>query len=54
MSPAEYHCPCGAVLRYKQDLRKEQGDVYARWKCKDCGLFVPGHAAERLRHQNPS
>jgi predicted SprT family Zn-dependent metalloprotease len=52
--PAEYRCGCGAVLRYKQDLRREQGDVHSKYRCKDCGLPVPGHAAERIRHQSPS
>lgn len=54
MSPATHRCDCGATLRYKQDLRKEQGDVYASWKCKHCGTQVPGRVAERIRHQHPS
>jgi len=54
MSEAEHVCPCGATLRYKQDIVKEQGDVYATWKCRDCGTQVPGTVAEKLRHQHPS
>lgn len=54
MSPAVHTCTCGAVLRYKQDLVKEDGSVYPTWKCKDCGTPVPGRVAERIRHQDPS
>lgn len=54
MSPATHTCTCGAVLRYKQDLMKENGGVYPTWKCKDCGTPVPGTVAERIRHQSPS
>jgi predicted SprT family Zn-dependent metalloprotease len=51
---AEYRCSCGAVLRYKQDIRKEQGDVYRAWKCRQCGTELPGSVGERLSHRDPS
>ncbi|MFB6183577.1 MAG: hypothetical protein ABEI96_03395 [Haloarculaceae archaeon] len=54
MSATTYRCPCGATLRYKQDLRKELGVVSSTWKCRDCGTQVPGKVAEKLRHQHPS
>lgn len=53
MAPVDYRCPCGATLRFKQDLTKE-GAIRPTWKCKDCGTPVPGQVAERLRHQHPS
>jgi hypothetical protein len=46
-------CPCGATLRYEQDLDKEPGTTGPTWKCKDCGTQVPGLVAERIRHQDP-
>ena len=54
MSGPSYRCPCGATLRYRQDLRKEQTGVYPTWKCKDCLTPVPGKIGEKLRHQHPS
>ncbi|QSG03734.1 hypothetical protein [Natranaeroarchaeum sulfidigenes] len=54
MTPATHRCVCGATLQYKQDLRKEDGDVYPIWKCRDCETPVPGQIAERIRHQHPS
>ena len=53
MSRTTYTCTCGATLRFKQDLTKEQG-VYPTWKCKDCGTPVPGKVAEQIKHQHPS
>lgn len=49
-----HRCVCGATLRYRQDLTKEQNVTYPTWKCKDCGTPVPGRIAERLKHQHPS
>ena len=47
-----YVCPgCRAELTEKDDLRKEPGEVYAKWSCRQCGTRVPGITAERLRHQ---
>ncbi|WP_195893078.1 hypothetical protein [Halopiger djelfimassiliensis] len=54
MARASYTCPCGAVLRYKQDLEKEPGTTVPSWKCKDCGTPVPGTVAEKIKHQHPS
>lgn len=54
MSPATHSCVCGATLRFKQDLSKEQDGIYPTWKCKECGTPVPGMIAERIRHQHPS
>jgi len=54
MSPSEYRCTCGALLRFKQDLTREPGTIRPRWKCRQCGTPVPGITAERLRHQHPS
>lgn len=42
---------CHAELRTKDDLRKEQGTVYASWNCRYCGKKVPGIVAEKLKHQ---
>ncbi|WP_185715591.1 hypothetical protein [Halocatena pleomorpha] len=53
MAPVDYRCPCGATLRFKQDLTKE-GAIRPTWKCKDCGTPVPGQTAEQIRHQHPS
>jgi len=49
-----YRCTCGARLRYKQDITKEQGEVYRAWKCRHCGTDIPGHVGERLSHRHPS
>jgi DNA-directed RNA polymerase subunit RPC12/RpoP len=54
MSLSTYRCTCGATLRFKQDLAKEQATTRPRWKCRDCGTPVPGQIAEKLRHQHPS
>lgn len=54
MAPSTYECTCGAVLRFRQDLIREQGEVYPTWKCKQCGTPVPGRIAEKLRHEHPS
>ena len=54
MSSASYRCTCGATLRYRQDLRKEETGIYPTWKCKDCLTPVPGQIGEKLRHQHPS
>ena len=54
MSQTSYTCNCGATLRYKQDLLKEQGDVYPTWKCRDCRSEVPSVTAEKIKHQHPS
>lgn len=54
MSSTSYRCTCGATLEFKQDLVKEQGEVYPTWKCKDCGTPVPGQIAEKIKHQHPS
>jgi hypothetical protein len=52
--PATHRCTCGTTLRYKQDIVREQGDVHASWKYRDCGTPVPGRVAEKPRHQHPS
>jgi hypothetical protein len=54
MTRTEYTCTCGATLRYKQDLTREQGTVYSTWKCRECGIPVPGQVGEKLSHQHPS
>ena len=54
MASTTYDCTCGATLRFKQDLSKEQGVPYPTWKCRQCGTPVPGTVAEKLRHQHPS
>lgn len=52
MSRTTHICQgCGLELRSKRDLRKEQGQVYSRWTCRDCGTTVPGMVAEKLKHQ---
>lgn len=52
--PAEHRCVCGALLRYRQDIRKESDSVTPTWKCTDCETPVPGTVAERIKHQHPS
>gem|GEM_PF-951730 len=47
-------CTCGATLRYRQDMVREQSGVYPTWKCKDCLTPVPSTVAERIKHQDPS
>lgn len=54
MSSASYRCTCGATLRYRQDLEKDDTGIYPTWKCKDCLTPVPGMIGEKLRHQHPS
>lgn len=54
MSPVTYSCTCGATLQFKQDLTKEQADIYPTWKCRHCGTPVPGITAEQIKHQHPS
>jgi len=54
MSQSTHRCPCGATLRYRQDLVREQSGVYPTWKCKDCLTPVPATVAERIKHQHPS
>ncbi|WP_195892448.1 hypothetical protein [Halopiger goleimassiliensis] len=54
MSRATHTCPCGAELRFKQDLEKESGGTVARWNCKQCGTRVPPIVAEKIKHQHPS
>lgn len=54
MSRTTYRCTCGALLEYKQDLRKERGVPTPTWKCSDCGTPVPGQVAEKVSHQDPS
>ena len=54
MALATYTCTCGAEIRYKQDMIREQGTVYARWKCKYCHTSVPATVAEKIKHQHPS
>lgn len=54
MSPTTYTCTCGATLQFKQDLTREQAEVYPTWKCKHCGTPVPGTVAEQIKHQYPS
>ncbi|WP_436908755.1 hypothetical protein [Halosimplex marinum] len=49
-----YTCQCGATLEYKQDLLKEQGEVYPTWKCRECLSEVPSVHAERIKHRHPS
>ncbi|WP_202911761.1 hypothetical protein [Natrialba swarupiae] len=54
MARSSHTCVCGAVLQFKQDLRKEPGTTAPTWKCKDCGTPVPGTVAEKISHQHPS
>jgi hypothetical protein len=54
MSPTTHGCPCGATLRFRQDMTKESSGVRRRWQCKDCGTPIPGIVGERLSHQHPS
>lgn len=52
MARTTYTCDgCGADLRSKRDLEKEQGQVYSSWNCSACGTSVPGVVAEKIRHQ---
>lgn len=54
MSPTTHRCTCGATLRFRQDMQKDQGGIRRSWKCKECGMPIPGQIAERLSHQHPS
>ncbi|WP_165874915.1 hypothetical protein [Natrarchaeobius oligotrophus] len=54
MARTTHTCTCGAVLRFRQDLRKEDGTAAPTWKCTDCGTPVPGIVAEKITHQHPS
>ncbi|WP_165872033.1 hypothetical protein [Natrarchaeobius halalkaliphilus] len=54
MTRTTHTCICGAVLEFRQDLRKESGTVSPTWKCTDCGTPVPGIVAEKISHQHPS
>ena len=54
MSSTSHTCTCGATLRYRQDLVREQSGIYPTWKYKDCLTPVPSTVAERIKHQHPS
>jgi len=42
---------CHAQLERKDDIEKQQGTVYASWRCQYCGTELPGIVAEKLKHQ---
>jgi hypothetical protein len=54
MSPTTHGCPCGATLRFRQDMTRDSSGIRRRWQCKDCGTPIPGIVGERLSHQHPS
>jgi hypothetical protein len=54
MSRTTHGCPCGATLRFRQDMTRESSGIRRRWQCKDCGTPIPGIVGERLSHQHPS
>ncbi|WP_247731282.1 hypothetical protein [Halovivax limisalsi] len=54
MASTTHRCVCGAELRYRQDLEKDDSGVYPTWKCKDCLTPIPGTVGEQLKHQHPS
>ncbi|WP_440767324.1 hypothetical protein [Natronorubrum sp. DTA7] len=54
MTRTTYRCPCGALVKFAQDLEKESGIATRNWKCTDCGTPVPGQIAEKVSHQHPS
>ncbi len=54
MSGPTHRCTCGATLRFRQDMEKDDTGVYPTWKCKDCLTPIPGKVGEKLRHQHPS
>jgi predicted RNA-binding Zn-ribbon protein involved in translation (DUF1610 family) len=54
MSASTYDCPCGATLRYRQDMDRRLEGHRTTWVCSDCGTPVTAVVAEKLRHQHPS
>lgn len=54
MSLSTHTCTCGATLRYRQDMVREQSGRYPTWKCTDCLTPVPSSSAEKIKHQHPS
>ena len=54
MASTTHTCTCGATVRYRQDMVREQSGVYPTWKCSDCLTPVPNAVAEKIKHQDPS
>jgi len=52
MTETSYACDgCGETIETVEDMRKEQGTVSARWRCRLCETTVPSVVAERIKHQ---
>ena len=49
---SSYRCRgCHALLQTARDLTKLEGTTRPSWRCRQCGVTVPGVVAERLKHQ---